>query len=142
MPTRRDDDRGMITVWVLGMVLVVALVGWIAIGAWSTFAERRTLTAAADQAAQAGATALDLAAARRDNTRRLDPDEAEARAWDALARQGLDELTDATVTATADRVVVTLDAELDTGLLGVFAADDRPFRISATAIGTPRGTTP
>ena len=136
----RHRDRGMITIWALGMVLVVSLIGWMGIGAWSAFGERRELSAAADQAAQAGATALDLATVRTDNVRQLNPDEAEARAWDSLANQNLGDTTDATVTATPERIIITLESEISTGLLGVFADDNQPFRISVTAIGTPRGT--
>ena len=139
---RRQDDRGQITMWVLGMVLVVSFVGWMGIGAWSAFGERRELSAAADQAAQAGATALDLTAARSSSVRQLNPVEAEARAWDSLARQDLGDLADVSVSATTQRIVVTIGSEIDTGLLGVFADDDEPFRISVTAIGTPREGTP
>lgn len=142
MTDQHHDDSGQITIWVLGMVLVVSLVGWIGIGAWSAFGERRELSAAADQAAQAGATALDLTAARTDNARQLNPPEAEARAWDSLAQQDLGDITDVSVTATEQRIVITIESEISTGLLGVFANDNQPFRISVTAIGTPRQGTP
>lgn len=143
MHTDREADAGSITIWVLGMVLVVSLVGWMGIGAWSAFGERRELSAAADQAAQAGATALDLGAARIDNARQLNPAEAEARAWDSLTQQDLGDVTDVSVTATEQRIVVVIESEISTGLLGVFADDDQPFRISVTAIGTPKeGATP
>ena len=76
------------------------------------------------------------------NARQLNPAEAEARAWDSLARQDLGDITDVSVSATTQRIVVTIDSEIDTGLLGIFANDDEPFRISVTAIGTPREGTP
>lgn len=140
-PSRRREDRGHITMWVLGMVLVVSFIGWMSVGAWSAFGERQELSAAADQAAQAGATALDLTTVRTTNIRQLDPDEAEARAWDSLARQDLGDISNVAVSATAQRVTVTIESEISTGLLGVFADDNQPFRISVTAIGTPkRGT--
>ena len=53
MNTRIEGDRGSITVWTLGMVLIVMFVGAISFDLWSGFATRREFAAAADQAAQA-----------------------------------------------------------------------------------------
>ena len=61
---RAQDDRGSITLLMIGSTMIVMFVGWIAFTMWNGSNERRQLAAAADQAAQAGATALDAAAFR------------------------------------------------------------------------------
>ena len=50
----------MITLWLLGVTLIVMFVGWFSVTMWTGSSQRRQLAAAADQAAQAGATALDV----------------------------------------------------------------------------------
>ena len=57
----------------IGSTMIVMFVGWIAFTMWNGSNERRQLAAAADQAAQAGATALDPAAFRATGARQLDP---------------------------------------------------------------------
>ena len=80
---RCAGDRGSVTVWTLGMVLVVMFLGAISFDLWSGFATRREYAGAADQAAQAGANALDEALFRSTGERKLDPQRAE----DARRRQ-------------------------------------------------------
>ena len=55
----------MITLWMLGVTLIVMFVGWFSVTMWTGSSQRRQLAAAADQAAQAGATALDADAFRQ-----------------------------------------------------------------------------
>ena len=74
-------DAGTVTIWTMAMMLGVALLGWLSLSVWAVFAERRDLAAAADQAAQSGATALDIDEFRATGITQLDPDLAE------LARQ-------------------------------------------------------
>lgn len=133
-----NRDRGIITVWVLGMTLVVMFLGWLGIGMWSAFAERQQLSAAADLAARAGATALDTVAYRQGAGRQLDPDVAEQRAWESLAAQDLGPLTVATVHATTTQVVVELERDLDSGVYNLFSDGDEPLRAHVRAIARPR----
>ena len=132
-------DRGTVTLWTLGMVLVVMFIGWLSIGAWSAFAERRELASAADNAARAGATALDVDAFRFDGgVRQLDPMLAEDRAWASLAEQNLGTISNAVVSATTEQVTVVLESEIDTGLLSLFGGNDEPLRVEVIAIARPR----
>jgi hypothetical protein len=133
----------MITLWILGVTLIVMFVGWFSVSMWTGSGERRQLAAAADQAAQAGATALDVAAFRASGIRQLDPGMARQRALANLAEQGIDDLlTDYRVTASTAQVVVVLDGEVDIGLLRIFDVNDDPIRVHVTAVGYPRGAAP
>jgi len=133
-----ERDHGTITLWTLGMVLVVLFIGWLGIGLWTAYAERRELAAAADQAAQAGATALDTATFRTTGARVLQPDLAENRAWNSLAEQDLGAITAAVVNATTDQITIVLESDVDNGLLSLFGGDDEPLHVRVTAIARPR----
>ncbi len=89
IPRRRagGQESGTITLWLLGLCLMLFLVGGISLDLWHAFSERRSLTAAADAAAVAGATALDTAAYRATGAVRLVPVEAERRAEASLRDQ-------------------------------------------------------
>lgn len=142
MSTRRcSDDRGSVTVWTLGLVLVVMFLGAISFDLWSGFATRRDYAGAADQAAQAGANALDESLFRATGERRLDPSRAEALAKDNLAAQDLDGLTATVIDANADQVVVELTATVDVGLLRIFG-NGEPLAVHVRAVGHPREATP
>ena len=60
------------------IVLIVLFLGAISFDLWSGFSTRRSYAGAADQAAQAGANALDESLFRSTGERRLDPARAEA----------------------------------------------------------------
>lgn len=84
-------DRGSMTVWAMGLSLLLFAVGFLALDLWSGFAARQEAAAIADSAAIAGATAIDEPAWRAGNLA-LDVTLAEARAlssavnhpaWDA-----------------------------------------------------------
>jgi uncharacterized membrane protein len=138
---RGSGDRGSITVWTLGMVLVVMFLGAISFDLWSGFSTRREFAGAADQAAQAGANALDEALFRSTGERKLDPSRAEALAEDNLAAQGLDGVTGVAIDANADQVIVELTANVDVGLLRIFGGGD-PLVVHVRAVGQPREVTP
>jgi Flp pilus assembly protein TadG len=120
------------------MVLVVLFIGWLSIGLWTAYAERRQLAAAADQAAQAGATALDTTTFRTSGVRTLQPDLAETRAWTSLEEQDLGEITAAVVNATTDQITVVLESDVDNGLLSLFGGDNEPLHVRVLAIARPR----
>lgn len=143
MNRRFRGDRGTATVvLLLGLVGVVGFFGWMTLDLWATAAERRELAAAADQAAQAGAAALDTNTWRASGIRQLDPARAEELALHALSQHDLGPLTDASVTATTEQVVVMLEAEVTSWLITIFRVDDGAVPVRVTAIGTPGEDTP
>ena len=123
------------------MILVVCFVGAISFDLWSGFAHRRDFAGAADQAAQAGANALDEDLFRSTGERKLNPERAETLATDNLAAQGLDGVTGVLIDATAEQVIVELTADVDVGLLRIFGGGD-PLVVHVRAVGQPREVTP
>lgn len=86
-----SGERGSMTLWAMGMSLLLFAVGFLALDLWSGFAARQQAAAIADSAAIAGATALDEAAWRA-GALALEPATAQERAviaaldhpaWDA-----------------------------------------------------------
>ena len=134
-------DRGSVTVWTLGMVLVVLFLGALSFDLWSGFSTRREYAGAADEAAQAGANALDEALYRSTGERKLDPQRAETLAAENLAAQALRGVTDVVIQASAEQVTVELTASVDVGLLRIFGGGD-PLVVHVRSIGQPREANP
>jgi Flp pilus assembly protein TadG len=131
-------ESGTITLWLLGVCLMLLAVGGISVDLWRGFSSRRSLSNAADAAALAGASAIDEEAYRQRGVVELDPLTAESRARAHLARQ-LDAGALRAVEVDADRtaVTVTVRGELAFTLLAVLDPDGvLPVRVTATA--TPR----
>lgn len=140
---RGRGDNGSITLLMIGATLIVMFVGWLAFTLWAGSSERRQLASAADQAAQAGATALDVDAFRRSGSRQLAPGLAEQRALESLTSQGVgDLLTSYQITADTAQITVVLEGEIDIGLLRIFDVDDDPIEVQVRAVGYPQGGTP
>jgi Flp pilus assembly protein TadG len=132
----RDD--GTVTLWLLGLCLMLFALGGISVDLWRGFSARRSLANAADAAALAGASAIDEDAYRASGVVELDPARAEARARAHVARQ-LDAGALREVEVRADRgaVTVVVRGEIGFTLLGIVdPGGDLPVRVTATA--TPR----
>jgi Flp pilus assembly protein TadG len=144
MQRRRDlgarRESGTITLWMLGLCLMLFLLGGISLDLWRAFSERRSLAATADAAAVAGASALDEAAYRSNGAVRLAPADAQRRARASLAEQ-LDRraLRDARIEATEDTVMVTVGGSVDFSLLQIVAPGDR-FAITVHATARPQAS--
>ncbi len=132
------------TMFGLGMVVILLFVGGFSLDLWRAHSERRALAEMADAAAAAGANALDEAAYRTDGSLQLDPDLAESYAWDSLSRQADQRSLVGTpsVVASPGVVVVQLSGEVHMTLLRVLAGGE-PFEITVTAEAAPaRGLRP
>ena len=145
MTQRRRDlgarrESGTITLWMLGLCLMLFLLGGISLDLWRAFSERRSLAATADAAAVAGASALDEAAYRSTGVVRLEPADARRRARASLADQ-LDRraLRDARIEASEDTVMVTVGGSVDFSLLQVVAPGDK-FAITVHATARPQAS--
>jgi Flp pilus assembly protein TadG len=136
--TRRES--GTITIWILGLCLMLFLLGGISLDLWRAFSERRALAAAADAAAIAGASALDETAYRESGTVRLVPADAEQRAAGSLAGQ-MDRrsLRDGRVRATEDVVIVEVTGKVDFSLLQLLTPGDS-FDITVRAVARPQAS--
>jgi Flp pilus assembly protein TadG len=128
-------ESGTVTMWVLGLCVMLFLLGGISLDLWRAFSERRSLAATADAAAVAGASALDEAAYRSAGAVRLVPADARRRAQASLAEQ-LDRraLRDARVEATEQAVTVAVEGSVDFSLLQIAApGDELAITVHATA---------
>lgn len=130
-------QRGSVTLWLLGLALLLMPLGGLALDLSRSFSERRTFAAAADAAALAGAGALDEARYRTDGTVVLDPQRAESRARDSLEQQ-LDRSRVRALTVRADEasVTVTVEGTVELTLLRLVRGGE-PFVVRATSTARP-----
>jgi Flp pilus assembly protein TadG len=131
-------ESGTITMWMLGLCVMLFLLGGISLDLWRAFSERRSLAATADAAAVAGASALDEAAYRSSGVVRLAPADAQRRAEASLAEQ-LDRqaLRNTRIVASESEVTVTVGGSVDFSLLQIVAPGDE-FAITVRATARPQ----
>ena len=82
----KTNDRGFLTIWLLGLCLLLLVLGGVSLDLWRVFSERQALAGLADSASLAGAAGLDLDASRRGLVV-LDPSDAAGRARASIASQ-------------------------------------------------------
>ncbi len=133
----RRDDRGFITLWVLGLTVAVLFLGGLGVDLWRAIAVRREASAMADAAATAGANGLDESALRGG---RLQLDDARVR--ELVARQlaqypNAGRIDGESVTVDGTRVTVVLRERVRFSLLGIFMPGEQ-FVVQATATAEPR----
>lgn len=133
----RSDEGGWLTLWVLGLCVMVLFLGGISLDLWRAFSERRALAAAADAGARAGASMLDLELYRETGRLALVPEVAE-RAACALVMSQTDRhsLVSCAASADADRVEVVIVGSVDLTLTKVLRPSE-PIAIRVTAAAAP-----
>ena len=135
----KRGERGFVTIWMLGLCVMLFFLGGIALDMWRAFSERRGLAAMADAAAMAGASGIDEELYRTTGIVELDDrpgGRAETLAAQHLAAQDDDaSVTGATITVTRQAVVVEVDGSIDFTLLKLFfdAGDDFALKVVAQA---------
>jgi Flp pilus assembly protein TadG len=130
------NERGMITLWVLGLAVAVLFLGGIGLDFWRAIAVRREVSVMADAAATAGANGLDESALRGG---RLELDEPRVRqlvASELAEYPRARKLRDANVTITDGQVVVSLSEDVHFSLLGIFMGRGH-FTVRAKATAEP-----
>ncbi len=133
----RRDQRGTVTLYVLGLCVAVLFLGGLSVDLWRVVAVRRDLATMADGAAAAAADGIDEASLRAGDLV-LDPDRTSLLAREQLAGQSDAGIIDDVAIETRDGVVtVTLRSTVSFTLLGVFL-DDGGFRVHASAFAEPR----
>lgn len=130
------SDRGSVTIWVLGLSMLLLVFGGLALDYWRALALQRELASVADSAAIAGASGIDEEVYRTSGEVVLDPARARGLVLAAVDWQDV-EVVAADVAVDPDAVTVTLAAEVDLGLLGVFIGDDTPLLVRGAASATP-----
>jgi hypothetical protein len=127
--TPHAGDRGSATVWmVFATVIVLAVAGLVYDGGGLIATKRQTIDNA-EQAARAGAQAIDTATLMATGTVQLDPPAAIARTEAFLAADGWT----GTVTADTTSVTVTITRRVPLAFLATFGLADRTVTGDATA---------
>lgn len=137
--SRLADADGVVTLWVLLLVLALFTLGGLSIDLWHVLSQRRALVAVADAAAFAGASGLDTELFRAQGTVRLDPDRAEALAGRSVRRQAdTAALTGWRVAADPQRVTVVVTGEIETFLLRLAGPGLDRLEVTVRAAAEPR----
>lgn len=137
MNTRRNAQGGTITLWMLGLVIVLFAVGGISLDLWNVFGDRRELVALADAAASAGASGIDEALFRETGEIHLDPSRARERVLAALEEAPHGGHVDSVeISITNDEVRVDLSRNTELTLLGVLSPGEE-VRVEAHATAAP-----
>jgi hypothetical protein len=133
---RRHDDRGTITLWVLGLCISLMFLGGLSLDLWRAVATRRQLSSMADTAAAAGGNGIDVDALRA-GTLRLDPARARAIALGTLDEDPRSASLDGVdVAVVGNEVTVSLRDHVDFSLLGIFLGG-RHFDVRVHASAAP-----
>ena len=132
-----NDERGTITLWVLGLCVAVMFLGGLSLDLWRAVAARRELSGMSDAAATAAANGVDADALRAGGAVRIDPARARAIANQTLADFARSSALDgARIDIDGNRVTVTLRDHVDFSLLGIFLGGQR-FEIETHARAEP-----
>jgi len=137
----KGGERGSITIWLLGLAVMVLFVGGLSLDLWRAFSARQLLANAADAAAIAGATGIDTARFRATGQVVLDPDVAGQRIRDSLAHQGglpLAAPPGVAVDPDPPQVAVVLTGQVRLTLLHVLLPYQPPLTIRVRAVSVPR----
>ena len=130
-------ERGTITLWLLGLALMLLPLGGLGVDLGRSFSSRRALSAAADAAALAGAGAIDVGVYRASGEVVLDPLAATQRARRSIVDQlDRDDLRRFAVRADATSVTVDVEGEVDLTLLRLVRGA-RPFIVRVTSTARP-----
>lgn len=144
---RQSGECGSVTVFGLGMLILILAVGAISIDMWRVVAARHELRQLADAAATAGADAIDVAAYRSTGVLVLDPEAAPRAARSVLGDPATWDFTvagaaeDRDGDGRTDEMVVALSREVEFALLGMVTGQNS-VRVRVESIASPRRTIP
>jgi hypothetical protein len=125
-----------VTLWTLGLSILLLLFGGLSIDFWRALALQRELAAVADSMAVAAASGIDEEHYRLTGEVMIEPGRAANLGSAYVTAQDVD-LTDLDMNSTDSRVTVRLEAELELGLLGLFVDQSEPMTVSAEATAVP-----
>ena len=133
------NERGSITLWVLGLTIMVLFLGGISLDLWRAFEVREDLAAMADSAANAGASQVDGAAYRDTGVLELDGPAAAAAANANLdAQQDSGRIKNRAISTNGAVLTVRLEGEVGFTLLRIFLGGGSvPVRATGSAEALP-----
>lgn len=129
------SERGSITLWMVGLVMVVFAVGGIALDLWRGLSAHRFVASTVDAAAVAAGSAIDEDRWRLDGILSLDPLRVEERVSAAVGAQaGGPELMYSVVTAPdGSEATITAVTTVDLTLLALLVEGELDVSARATA---------
>jgi Flp pilus assembly protein TadG len=132
------SDRGSVTMWTLGLSVLLLLFGGLAVDFWRALALQRELAAIADSASVAAASGIDEEHYRATGEVLIDAGRASGIGSSYVASQDVT-LDDLIVTTASDglSVSVLVVDRLDLGLIGVFVDQSAPLTVTAEATAVP-----
>lgn len=125
-----QDEQGRVTVFVVTIATVIIMFGGLVFDGGLALSAKVRAIGEAQEAARAGAQAIDLATYRATDTVRLMPAQARALALSYLASAG----SSGSVTVAGDTVTVTVTAAQATQLLRLVGVDSIPVTGSGSAV--------
>lgn len=133
-----SDERGSITLWMVGMMLVVLVVGGISVDLWRALATQRLVAAVVDSAAVAAGSSINEGRWRSAGSLVLDPAIVEQKVQRIVAAQDAADSIRVWVVTAGDgsSATVTGTAELELTLLKLVAPGS--IEVSATATAIPQ----
>ena len=133
-----SSERGSVTLWTLGLSLLLLLFGGVAVDFWRALAMQRELAAIADSASVAAASGIDEVHYRTTGELLIDAARATGIASSYVASQDV-ALEDLNITTAPDglSVSVLVVDRLDLGLMGVFVDQQAPLMVTAEATAIP-----
>jgi hypothetical protein len=130
-------------VWCLLIAVMLFPLGGISVDLWHGIEVQRQLQSAAEDAAVAGASGIDVAEYRRTGCIVLDPVLAVPLAEANIASQGLGPIAGADIAVSPDRREMSVELEQDVRLtLLSWVEGRRPLVVVATATSGPKGSLP
>lgn len=126
-----NDQRGQVSLFALGLALVVLAVAGLAVDGTRALLLRRSLQNVADAAALQAADALDVERIYRGGAVRLAEDNAIDAAAETLQMRGLDALS--SVAVDSGSITVVLRGALDTTFLGLVGIESIPVAVESVA---------
>ncbi len=133
-----NEDRGSVTLWILGLTIVIMGFGGVALDFWRALATQRALAAIADAATVAAASGINELHYRSTGEVILDPDRARSLGSHSIASQSesLDSVV-FDVSADGSLVELTVIDSIEAGFIGFFTGDDGRLVVRATSRASP-----
>lgn len=131
-----NGERGSVTLWMVGLVMVVLVVGGIAIDLWRGLIAYQHLSSLVDSVAVAAGSGIDESVWRLEGRLVLDPERVQSRVSEAITAQtGLPVAYDVDIPADRSEATVRAWTSVDLTLLRLVSAG--PLEVSARATVTP-----
>lgn len=132
------SERGSVTLWMLGLSLLLLLFGGLALDFWRALALQRELAAIADSASVAAGSGIDEEHYRTTGEVVIDADRAAGIGSSYVGSQDVT-LDQVVITTAPDGLSVSVFVVdgLELGLMGVFVDQTAPLTVTAEATAVP-----